>query len=217
MNATRTRVLCVDDHELLVNGLASRLNLEQDMECVGCLTSAERLADAAEELRADVVILDLEMPGPDALDALSALKQQNNDVQVIVLSAHVRDHYIDQALKLGASGYFSKRDAPETIVDGIRTVMNDQPAMGGTVQDRLAHHEDGDTTGVGSRLSRLTPREMEVLRWIGKGMSRADIARQLFRSLKTIDAHHTSIMRKLDIHDRAELTRYAIGEGLCEV
>ena len=214
---SRIRVLCVDDHELLANGLAARIDLEKDMECVGCLPSAERLVEDASELRADVVILDLEMPGPDALERLAQLKQSNEGVQVIVLSAHVRDHYIDQALKIGATGYFSKTDPPPAIIEGIRSVMHDKPAFGTAVQDRITQSEESEGLGVNSKIQQLTPRELEVLRLIGKGMSRADIARQLFRSLKTIDAHHTSIMRKLDIHDRAELTRYAIAEGLCEV
>lgn len=215
--ATQIRVLCVDDHAFLTDGLAARINLEWDMTCVGCLSSAERLVEEATRLRADVVLLDLQMPGPDALEALAELKRDNERVQVIVLSAHVRDHYIDQALQTGATGYFSKSDSPDAIISGIRTVMQDESAFGTTVQDRITQNGHGTDEQINSKLHQLTPRELEVLRLIGKGLSRADIARQLFRSLKTVDAHHTSIMRKLDIHDRAELTRYAIGEGLCEV
>jgi DNA-binding NarL/FixJ family response regulator len=213
---TRIRVLCVDDHQFLTDGLASRINLERDMQCVGSLPSAEGLAEQAESLRADVVILDLEMPGPDSLEMLAQLKSLNESVRVIVLTAHVRDHYIDQALKFGAAGYFSKNDPPTAIIDGIRRVMHDEPVFGDNVQERLETTRSHGETQVATKLQSLSPREIEVLRLIGKGLSRADIARQLFRSLKTVDAHHTSIMRKLDIHDRAELTRFAIREGLSE-
>jgi two-component system response regulator NreC len=209
------RVLCVDDHEFLSEGLAARLALERDMECVGRLNNAENLVDEVRRTRADVVLLDLEMPGPDPLERLPDLARQAPDAKVVILSAHVRDSYIDAALQRGASGYFAKTDPPAAIFEGVRQVAAGGQAFGKDITERL---ERAAASGQHSesKLRTLSPREMEVLRLIGRGMSRADIARQLFRSLKTIDAHHTSIMRKLDIHDRAELTRYAIREGLVE-
>lgn len=207
------RVLCVDDHQFLTDGLAARINLERDMSCVGCLSSADGLVESAAETRAEIVTLDLEMPGPDSLEMLNQLTHGNQTIKVIVLSAHVRDHLIDQALKNGAAGYFSKNDSPTAIIEGIRKVALDQRAFGNEIEQRM--QSSNGQTQVNSKLQEISPREMEVLRLIGKGLSRADIARQLCRSLKTIDAHHTSIMRKLDIHDRAALTRYAIQEGLC--
>ena len=214
-NRSQIRVLCVDDHQFLTDGLAARINLERDMTCVGCLSSAEGLVERAAETRADVVMLDLEMPGPDSLDMLDKLTHGQENIRVIVLSAHVRDHLIDQALKNGAAGYFSKNDSPSVIIEGIRKVATDQRAFGNDVEQRMQKSTSGGETQLNSKLQELSPREMEVLRLIGAGLSRADIARQLYRSLKTIDAHHTSIMRKLDIHDRAALTRYAIQEGVC--
>ena len=209
------RVLCVDDHQFLTDGLAARINLERDMTCVGCLPSADRLVESAAETRADIVTLDLEMPGPDSLDVLNKLTHDNDSIKVIVLSAHVRDHLIDQALKNGAAGYFSKNDSPTAIIEGIRKVARDQHAFSSDVEQRMQAPPTESQTQFNTKLQKLSPRELEVLRLIGRGLSRADIARQLFRSLKTIDAHHTSIMKKLDIHDRAVLTRYAIQEGLC--
>src|SRR5690242_11074256 len=174
MNASgsQIRVLCVDDHTFLAEGLAARINQEWDMTCVGCLSSAERLVEDASRLRADVVLLDLEMPGPDALEALSELKRSNENVHVVVLSAHVRDHYIDQALRTGASGYFSKNDTPDAIIAGIRSVAQDQSAFGTAVQDRITQSGTGENSQFDSKLNDLTPRELEVLRLIGKGLSR---------------------------------------------
>ncbi|MDZ4753950.1 MAG: response regulator transcription factor [Phycisphaerae bacterium] len=218
----RIRVLCVDDHEFLIEGLAARMSLEPDLEYVGRLPTADDLVTKAKECRADVVLLDLGMPGSDPLERLVDLKRALPDVEVVILSAHVRDRYIDVALERGASGYFSKSDTPVAIFEGIRRAMSGRLALSDEVAGRL---RDGSRAGVTrgsgsekgrSRLSMLSPRELEVLRLVGRGMSRAQIAREFCRSLKTIDAQHTSIMKKLDIHDRAELTRFAIVEGVVE-
>jgi two-component system response regulator NreC len=200
----------------MTEGLAARMALERDMECVGRLESAADLSDAVRRLGAGVVLIDLEMPGPDPIEQIELLKRSNPEVQVVILSGYVRDHLIDRALAAGASGYFSKSDAPNAIFEGIRAAARGTQALGSDISEhmRTSTNGDGDSR---SRLSSLTPRELQVLRLIGRGMCRADIARELFRSLKTIDAHHTSIMKKLDIHDRAELTRYAIQEGLVQV
>ncbi|HVP73154.1 MAG TPA: response regulator transcription factor, partial [Phycisphaerales bacterium] len=116
----------------------------------------------------------------------------------------------------GASGYFLKTDSPAEILQGIREIASGRTAFSPAVQERLITSRRAGANGPATPLQSLTPRELEVLRLIGQGLSRAEIARRLYRSLKTIDAHHTSIMRKLNIHDRAELTRYVIREGLAE-
>lgn len=208
------KILCVDDHEFIAGGLAARMASEPDLDYVGRLQSAANLSDAIQRLRPDVVLLDLEMPGPPPLEAMTDALRNHPNVAVIVLSGHVRDASIRGALSGGASGYFSKSDATDLIFDGIRRVAGGGTAYGTDVALRL--DAPGGMTKGGTRFDALSPREVEVLRLVGKGMSRADIARALCRSHKTIDAHHTSIMRKLDIHDRAELTRYAIREGLVE-
>lgn len=212
--ANMLRILCVDDHELLAEGLASRMSLENDLQCVGRLSRADDVVAQAKSLAADLVLLDLEMPGLDPLEALAYLRRALPAVKVVILSAHVKDHYLDQAIERGASGYFLKSDSPQVILDGLRRVASDEVVFSAEVEQRLGamNSEGGD----GSRLRLLTPRELDVLRHIGQGLSRADIAQRMHRSIKTIDAHHTSIMKKLDIHDRAELTRYAIREGLAK-
>lgn len=212
----RTNVLCVDDHELLLEGLTARISLEPDIAIVGRLTTADRIVESVRELRAHVVLLDIDLPGANPLDRLFDLRDQVPEARVIMLSAHIRDHYIDVALARGARGYLWKGDAPTVIIDGIRKVVSGRIALSAEVAERLRACAGTSSVG-GSRLSTLSPREVEVLRLVGKGMSRADIARTFCRSLKTIDAQHTSIMKKLDIHDRAELTRFAIAEGLVEV
>jgi two-component system nitrate/nitrite response regulator NarL len=210
-------VLCVDDHELLIEGLAARMALEPDINFVGRLPDAEDVVAKARELRANVILLDIDLPGVSPLDRLIDLRHALPAVKVLMLSAHIRDHYIDTALSRGAAGYFWKGDKPTAIIEGIRRAHSGRLAVSEEVSERLRGSSRAGTEGEGrSRLSLLSPRELEVLRLVGKGMSRADIARTFCRSMKTIDSQHTSIMKKLDIHDRAELTRFAIAEGLVE-
>jgi DNA-binding NarL/FixJ family response regulator len=223
MNAQqkKIRVLCVDDHEFLAEGLRSRLASETDLEFSGWLSTAEGLVEECKRREADVVLMDIDMPGPDPFVVLNDLHRACPDVRTIMLSGHLRDSYIDTAFERGAWGYFLKSDPSDALMDGIRKVAGGECAFSSDVDRRTQGHNgtaravDG-ATPVATPLGRLTEREHEVLRLIGKGMSRADIARALYRSAKTVDAHHTSIMKKLDIHDRADLVRYAIREGLVE-
>jgi DNA-binding NarL/FixJ family response regulator len=211
----------VDDHAFLAEGLQSRLGLARDMEFVGRLTTAEDLVAEAKNKRADVVLLDIEMPGPDPFEALEDLGRQNPSSRAIILSAYVRDHYVDAAVEAGAWGYLSKSDEPDTIIDAIRRVANGEFVFGPSVLGRCSvDKKRGRVAGPAakpvSKLQTLTAREQQILRMIGKGMSRVEIAKTLCRSPKTVDAHRASIMEKMDIHDRVELTRFAIREGLVE-
>lgn len=215
MNPPPTRILCVDDHAFLAEGLRTRLDAEADMQFVGHLESADRLLETVQKLRPDIVLLDIDMPGRDPFDALVDLKRDAPRTRAIMLSAHVRDRYIDLAYKAGAWGYLSKGDSPDSIVAGIREVVAGRVASSPSVQERMEESKPGrDATQ--SRLETITRRELEILRMIAKGMGRTEIAAELHRSPMTIDNHRKSIMKKLDIHDRGELIRFAIAEGLVE-
>ncbi len=218
MKSRPARVLCVDDHSFIVEGLKVRLDLEDDMEFVGSLSSADGLADEAERLAPDVVLLDIEMPGRDPFEAIADLHRRCPGARTIMLSAYVRDHYISAATRAGAWGYFCKSEDASTLVEGIRSVVRGHFAAGPTVQARYQPNRDlAHSALLGlSRLDLLTRREQEILRMIGRGLSRSGIAKVTGRSPKTIDGHRESIMQKLDIHDRGELVRFAIREGLAE-
>jgi DNA-binding NarL/FixJ family response regulator len=219
MITPKIRVLCVDDHSFLVEGLRARFELERDIDFVGWLPNAERLASEVERMRPDVILLDIEMPGPDAFDAASELHRRFPDSRVVMLSAYVRDHYISAAVKCGAWGYFSKSEPADEIVEGIRKVARGEFAFSPKVQERCQPappRRRGTVQPPETKLDALTPREREVLRLIGRGMSRSEIAKTVKRSPKTIDGHRESIMQKLDIHDRGELVRFAIREGVVE-
>lgn len=222
MTKTRIRILCVDDHAFLVEGLNARFELEDDLELVGRLPNADNLVSEVKRTKADIVMLDIEMPGPDPFESLAELKRHCEDTRTIMLSAYIKDHYIDAAYKAGAWGYFCKSDDTNEIIKGIRKVASGEFALGPKVQERcqpmrgLRRDKGKAGSTPTSKLDLLTPRELEVLRMIGRGMTREAIAQTLSRSPKTIDGHRELIMKKLDIHDRGELVRFAIREGLVE-
>ncbi len=205
----RTRVLCVDDHAFLVDGLRARLEIEPDMEFAGRLGTADDLVDHVRESRADVVLLDIEMPGADVFEAIHDLRRRCPEVKTILLSAHVRDQYLDSAFAAGSWGYLTKSDSPEEVLAGIRKVARGETAVSPLVMARRRME--------GSKLALLTEREKQILRMIANGMSRKEIAQRLCRSPMTIDNHRKSILKKLEIRDRVDLVRYAIAEGLGEL
>ena len=220
------RVLCVDDHAVLVEGLKAQFAIEDEVRIVGRLASAERLLDEAARLHPDVILLDIEMPGPDVFEMADRLRHLHPRIRFVFLSAHVRDGYLAAAYKCGAWGYFAKGDELEDIVAGVREVARSTAGtfvMGPKVRQRCtlaasgAAPASGNTgRGPATSLDALTTREIEVLRLIGKGMSRHEIATELCRSAKTIDGHQERMMKKLGVASRAELMRFAIREGFAE-
>lgn len=220
-NPKNIRVFCVDDHAFLIEGLQSRFNKESGLEVVGTLPSADGLIAAAAKAQPDVILLDIEMPGKDTFEVVDELRTHCPTARVILLSAFVRHSYLDVAVKVGAWGYVSKRDAPTAIVDAIKQVAAGRFAFSPEVISRCgldpARPVVSNTERPESRLSRLTPRELQILRMIGNGMPRNEIANAIHRSPKTVDAHRSSIMDKLGLHDRVELARFAIREGLVEI
>ena len=215
------RVLCVDDHTFLIDGLEARFDLEDDMEIIGRLGQADQLISTAERLKPNIVLLDIEMPGADSFETADELRRRYPGIRTIFLSAYVRDHYITSAMRVGAWGYFSKGEPSSVIIDGVRRVAKGEFAFSPKVAERCRPQEHPGRRAAplqppASRLESLSSRELEVLRLIGRGMNRTDIASTLCRSPKTVDGHRESIMAKLDIHDRTELVRFAIREGLVE-
>ncbi len=210
------RILCVDDHGFVGEGLKARLAIEPDLEFVDHLETATDLVAHVQRSDADIVLLDIEMPGPDAFEAMTELRRRCPQVRTILLSAYVRDRYIDAAYKAGAWGYLSKNDTPDEVIEGIRKVTEGELAFSAEVlaRSQTLTKKRGARAAARSKLGLLTVREEQILRLIAKGMSRTQIADELCRSPMTIDNHRKSIMKKLGMRDRVELVRYAIAEGL---
>ncbi|MGD9693224.1 MAG: response regulator [Phycisphaerales bacterium] len=222
--ARSIRILCVDDHAVVAKGLRAAFETEGDLEIVAWRPSADGLLEAVDEHRPDVVIIDVDMPGPvafDAIEELGRLRPAPEGPRCLVLSAFTRDTYIDAAISAGAWGYLSKNDELEAIFEGVRRAHRGEFAFSPAALERcevvggrlrLKVKEEAGA----SRLNALTDQEMQVLRLIARGASTKEVAGAIYRSEKRVEAVRTSIMKKLGCHDRVELTRYAIREGIVE-
>lgn len=213
------RVLCIDDHPLFMEGIRARFESEPGLELVAELRSADTLLTEAKKHGPDVVLLDVAMPGLDPFAAASDLQRCCPDVKTVFLSAHIRDHYLDAAFRADAWGYLYKGDDIEDIVHAIKRVAVGEYVFSPRVQQRMRIQPSiGQATKSqrSSKLRALTSTEIQVLRMIGRGLSRDRIAKALHRSVKTIDTHRAAIMQKLDIHDRTELALFAVREGLVD-
>lgn len=217
--SNKIKILLVDDHAILRDPLAEILGKESDMVVVGCAASGNEAIEVASEVRPDVILMDIDMPGIICFDAVRAIRDNQPDVKVIFLTALVNDRYIDEALQLESSGFMSKTDSPDRLVAAVREVaLHGGACFSPDVLSRIVV-EAGDVRlryKSKSRAAQLTRRELEVLRYVSRGLGKKEIAAVMNRSIKTVDHHTSSLMKKLDIHDRVALTRFAIREGLTE-
>lgn len=211
-------ILIADDHALLRLTLADRLGRESDLTVVGVAGNASEAISRVVELHPDVVLMDMEMPGLSPLDAARRIQSLEPKTRVIFLAARVHDLDIEQALAVNASGCLTKHDPPETVVVAIREVASGRVYFSEDVRSRIAipGREATSPHGTSSRVSKLTPRELEILRYVASGLTQKEIATTAHISAKTVDNHTTNLMNKLGIHDRVKLTRFAIREGIVE-
>lgn len=223
-SAEPVSVLCVDDHAVLVDGLASCFAADGRLRLVGSLASADDLNATVAKLRPDIVLLDVELPGIDTFEAADRLRHADPGRRFAFLSGHLRSGCLAAAAGCGAWGYFAKVDPPASLVSGLLEIARSRPGAfvtGPSVRGMCLSDGDGRLSlGEGdrprTRLGLLTVRELEVLRLIGKGRSRGEIASELARSPKTVDGHQERMMKKLGITTRNELMRFSIREGLAE-
>jgi len=212
----KIRILLVDDHTMFRAGLRVLLELYPDFEVVGEAGDGQEALAQVRELAPDVVLMDIAMPGLDGLMTTRRIREESPQSKVIVLTQHENREYITPALKVGASGYVLKRAADEELVSAIRAVYQGQtyldPLVAGIVVDDYRRRLEGLPQG--DPYESLTDREREVLVLVAKGHTNREIAELLHISPKTVDFHRTNLMRKLDLHNRTELTRFALRRGL---
>lgn len=216
--AERIRVMVVDDHALVRRSLGQLLSQAPDIETVAECETADRAIDEAIRLNPDVVLLDIDMPGVAAFDAARTIRARSPGARIIFLSAFTYDRYIEAALAAGAMGYLTKDEPPETVARAVRTVASGRTAFSAEVQARLIIDAQGVrlSPSVQSRTASLSAREIEVLRYIAQGLAKKEIAEIMHLSVKTVENHSANLMKRLGIHDRVELARFAIREGLVE-
>jgi DNA-binding NarL/FixJ family response regulator len=209
-------ILLADDHALLRGTLGSELNAEPDLSVVASVGSTDEAIAEAVRLRPMIVLMDIDIPGVLSFDAVHTIQTRCPGTRGIFLSAFCHDQYIEQALAVKAWGYIVKTESEKVVIAAIRKVAMGVTYFSPAVQDRIVF-EGGVprlVPGALSRVSTLSNREIEVLRYVARGLSMKEIARMMTLSEHTIHRHTSSLMDKLDIHDRVGLARYAIREGL---
>jgi DNA-binding NarL/FixJ family response regulator len=209
------RIILADDHKIIRQGLRSLVEQQPDMEVLAEAREGRTAVELTDELRPDVVIMDVAMPELNGVEATRTIVDQDRHLHVVALSMHKERQYVARMLEAGASGYLLKDCAFEELVNAIRTVVRGQtylsPQITGTVVDDYVRNMPRDQLAVQQE---LTPREREVLQLMAEGQSTKEIARTLDVSVKTIETHRRNTMKKLEVDSVAELTKYAIREGL---
>ena len=210
MSSRLATVLVADDHAIVKEGLVSLLK-EHDFDVVGAVGDGQLLIDAARQLRPDVIVTDLTMPGLSGLDVLALLKVERIDSKVVVLTMHNDGERATQALRAGASAFLLKESAGEELVNAIHQALQGRvyltPAVTRAVMERMSASE-------GRSAPELTSRQLDVLRLIVKGQRMKEIAAALQLSTRTVETHKYEMMQVLGTHSTAELVRYAIEHGL---
>lgn len=208
----RIRVLLVDDHAVVRQGLRAFLQLQPDVEIVGEAASGPAATEAAASGRPDVVLMDLVMPEGDGVQAIRSMAASAPGARVLVLSSFADDERVFAAMQAGAAGYLLKDVEPDRLADAIREVHRGQPVLHPEVAARLMRRlSDPASTGGGEL---LTPREREVLQLVVEGFANKQIARRLGITEKTVKTHVSSVLRKLGVADRTGAAVLAIRRGL---
>jgi DNA-binding NarL/FixJ family response regulator len=211
---TKPRLLIADDHKIFAEGLKKLLNA--DFDIVGGVADGRELVSAAEKLRPDVMVVDISMPLLNGIEAVRQIKKVHPEIKVVFLTMHPDAAYAASAFKAGASGYVLKHSAPDELIRAIREGLKGRTYVTPLIAGKLLHsYESGSHSEVDKVLS-LTSRQREVLQLLAEGRSAKEIAAILNISTKTVEYHKYRMMEDLGIKTAAELTRYAVKQGIAE-
>ena len=213
----RITVLLAEDHEIVREGLQQLLLAEKDIEVVGVAATGRDAVTLAKKFRPDVIVMDIAMPLLNGLEATRQVRKAIPGARVLILSAHSDDAYVEQATAIGAMGFLLKQTSSHVLSEAIRAVQKGNTFFSPSITKRL--HNQKSPAGkppLRKRVASLSSREMEVLQLIAEGEPNKQVAGELGISIKTVEKHRQSLMQKLNIHDVAGLTRYAISEGIIE-
>jgi DNA-binding NarL/FixJ family response regulator len=212
-------VLLADDHTVVRQGLQALLAAEQDIEIVGEADNGRQAVQMAKKFNPDVVVMDIAMPSLNGLEATRQISKECPTTKVLILSSYSDDEYVQQLTEAGAAGYLIKQTAANDLLKAIREAKKGNAFFSPSISKRLLEQcREAFVRGepVKKRGDRLTSREAEVLQLIAEGHANKQIAAELCISIKTVEKHRQQAMNKLNIHDVAGLTRYAIAKGIIE-
>ncbi|MFE5186373.1 response regulator [Streptomyces sp. NPDC056628] len=218
---TAIRLLLVDDDPLVRAGLSLMLGGAEDIEIVGEAADGADVGPLADRTRPDVVLMDIRMPGVDGLTATERLRARKDPPQVVLLTTFHADEQVLRALRAGAAGFVLKDTPPAEIVDAVRKVAAGDPVLSPTVTRRLMDHAAGTAADIRraharERLTALNDREREVAVAVGRGLSNAEIAGELYMSVATVKTHVSRVLAKLDLNNRVQIALLAYDAGLLE-
>jgi two-component system response regulator NreC len=220
MTGARTRVVLADDHAIVRRGIISILSRRDDIEVVGEASDGSKALDVCLETRPDIVILDITMPEMNGIVATKAIKELCPEASVIILSMHVEDDIVVEALRSGASGYVLKEGLLDELMEALRVVGEGgtylSPEIASVLVRKLLDRNGGSSRDRAT-LDILSVREMQVLQMISEGNTTKEIASQLGLSPKTVDNHKANIMKKLEIYDVPTLVRFALKTGISKL
>jgi DNA-binding NarL/FixJ family response regulator len=215
----RIRVLLAEDHTIVREGLRTLLEVEKDIEVVGEAANGRKVVAMAAELAPDVIIMDIAMPLLNGLEATRQIHLANPAARVLILSAHGDDAYFQGVLSVGVAGYLVKQTSAHILSVAIRAIHRGETYFSPGIANKLRKQRRESISRLGfarGKAPTLTPREAEVLQLIAEGKANKETAAELGISIKTVEKHRSQLMRKLDIHDTAGLTRFAIATGVIE-
>jgi two-component system, NarL family, response regulator NreC len=213
-----TKVLLADDHRLLIDGLRSLLESRRNIKIVGVAKDGMEAIELAGQHTPDVIFLDISMPRLNGIDATRQILRVLPKTKVVMLSMHADKRYIQESIRAGACGYILKESAVSEVIAALDVIQRGELFFSQSVRDKVLHeYVDLIRGDNGSNDSPLSPREREVLQLLAEGQSTKDMAGTLNVSVKTIESHRKQIMDKLGLHSVAELTKYAIREGLTQL
>ena len=213
---TKITVLLADDHEVVRQGLRALLSAQPDMEVVGEAENGREAVTLAAKTSPDIVVMDIAMPVLNGLAATREILHRLPDTKVVVLSSYDDKDCVAELIEAGASSYLTKRSAAGELADAIRAVRRGKTYFGPEIQKQIQERERAALTPGGAvrRRTGLTKREAEVLQLIAEGFPNKGIAAQLGISVKTVEKHRQSVMNKLNIHETAGLTRFAVSKNI---
>ena len=217
----KVRILLADDHQILRDGLRTLLNTQEDMEVIAEADTGRKAIDLALCHCPDVLVMDVVMPELNGIEATNQLKKDLPEIKVLALSMHADRRFVAEMLKAGASGFLLKECAFQELAEAIRSIIKGKmylsPSISKCVIEEYVGFLSGDEKEHTDSESALSHREKEVLQLIAEGKSNRDIAKTLHISVKTVETHKYNIMRKINLHSVAELTKYAIKSGLTPI
>ena len=211
------RILIADDHGVLRAGLRALLSDEPDLEVVGEAPDGQMALRLADELRPDIVLLDVNMPGLGGVEVAQRLKETLPNLRVLILTAHEDESLLREAIHAGAAGYIVKRAVESELINAIHAVSHGDLYVHPTMTRALLKDMSVIPTAEEPLAESLTPREIEVLRLIAQGYTNGQVAKELNLSVRTVESHRANLMGKLNLHSRVELVKYAIEKGLISV